>query len=81
MPAPWIRSKRGERRDGGSQDNAVTKLHTNEDVSHVLRKPSVFVHFGHEAPVGTQARDMRSGRFWLQKSERSPTMLFVQVRN
>jgi DEAD/DEAH box helicase domain-containing protein len=59
-------------------DESEWVLHPDHGLGFV--EPSVFVHFGHEAPVGTQAREMRTGRFALQKSERSPTMLFVQVR-
>jgi DEAD/DEAH box helicase domain-containing protein len=59
-------------------DGSEWVLHPDHGLGFV--EPSVFVRFGHEAPVRAQASDLSAGRFMLQKSERSPTMLFVQVR-
>jgi DEAD/DEAH box helicase domain-containing protein len=59
-------------------DSTEWVLHPDHGLGFV--RPSVFVRFGHEAPVGTQSKQLRSDRFFLQKSESPPTLLFVQVR-
>jgi DEAD/DEAH box helicase domain-containing protein len=58
-------------------DGSQWVLHPDHGLGFV--KPTVHVAFGHEAAVSTQAQHLREERFWLEKSEPAPTLLFVQV--
>jgi hypothetical protein len=60
------------------EDGSTWVVHPDHGLGFV--KPSVYVAFGHGAPVQAQAQQIRQQRFFLEKTELGPTLVFVQVQ-
>jgi len=60
------------------EDGSTWVVHPDHGLGFV--KPNVYVAFGHAAPVSTQAQQIRQQRFFLEKIEPGPTLVFAQVK-